>query len=162
MAKIYNSDLTKELTDGAKIQTAFDKVPSEIAEKVVPVMEVNPKSLRTINKVYYRTSAGTMFTTSSTNDTYLLGYTMNASATAAGDNTINFTATVDGDSSSIIIAGLRLKCTAAVDADSGNCQLTFPYPIKLAKNTAVTISIGGTIATGTYTAFIQEVYNNKA
>jgi len=46
MARIYNSDLTKELIEAAKIQTSFDKTPVEIADKVVPVMEVNPKLLR--------------------------------------------------------------------------------------------------------------------
>lgn len=45
MATIYNSDITKELRDGAKISLR-EAIPTQLAEKVVPVMEVNPKLLR--------------------------------------------------------------------------------------------------------------------
>jgi hypothetical protein len=41
-AKIYNSNLTKAIVDGAKLQISEGGIPSEIAEKVVPTMEVNP------------------------------------------------------------------------------------------------------------------------
>ncbi len=41
-AIIYNSDVTKELRDGGKISLR-DAIPNQLAEKVVPVMEVNPK-----------------------------------------------------------------------------------------------------------------------
>jgi len=46
MATIYNSDLSKELIQGGRLQVNTDRVPSELADKVVPVMEVNPKLLR--------------------------------------------------------------------------------------------------------------------
>lgn len=49
--KIYNSQLTAELREGAKIMTSVDATPSEIAEKVIPVMEVNPKFFRKVNGV---------------------------------------------------------------------------------------------------------------
>jgi hypothetical protein len=46
MAQIFNSELKKQLIDGAKLQTSKDVIPSQLADKVVPVMEVNPKLLK--------------------------------------------------------------------------------------------------------------------
>lgn len=46
MAKIYNSDLTKGIAKNAGIQQSAEKVPNELAEKVVPTMETNPALLR--------------------------------------------------------------------------------------------------------------------
>lgn len=42
MAEIHNSDLSKEIIDKAKLQLSFDKLPTQLAEKVVPTLEVNP------------------------------------------------------------------------------------------------------------------------
>ena len=39
MAKIYNSDCTKGLAQNASIQQNVDKVPNELAEKIVPTFE---------------------------------------------------------------------------------------------------------------------------
>jgi hypothetical protein len=58
MAIIYNSEVSKELIDGANIQTSKDLVPNQLADKVVPVMEVNPKLLRIANLADY-THSGT-------------------------------------------------------------------------------------------------------
>ena len=46
MASIHNSDLTKELIEKAKLQTSHDSVPSQIADKVIPTLEVNPNLSR--------------------------------------------------------------------------------------------------------------------
>jgi hypothetical protein len=46
MAKIYNSDVTKGLAKNAGIQISIDKVPNELAEKIVPTFESNPDLLR--------------------------------------------------------------------------------------------------------------------
>jgi hypothetical protein len=75
MAQIYNSDLTKELVAGAKLQQSREKVPQELAEKVVPVMEVNPRLLRKVNLIKGSAAAAggnvTMYTTPTDKDFYL-------------------------------------------------------------------------------------------
>lgn len=58
MATIYNSDLTKELTDVAKLQVGKEIIPNQIAEKVVPVIDVNPKHARRVNIVKKATVSG--------------------------------------------------------------------------------------------------------
>ena len=80
MATIHNTDLTKELKEGAKLQQLRDLIPSQLADKVVPVMEVNPKLLRRINIVRYRedsnSTGGVIYTTPTDKDFYLCGVTM--------------------------------------------------------------------------------------
>jgi hypothetical protein len=51
MVTIYNSELFKELREGVKLQQLTDTIPSQLADKVVPVMEVNPKLLKVCNIV---------------------------------------------------------------------------------------------------------------
>ena len=58
MATINNSELTKELIEGAKIQTITDNVPSELGKTVVPTMEVNPRFFKEIN--YYASASSTL------------------------------------------------------------------------------------------------------
>jgi len=43
MTNIHNSDIQKRIIDEAKLQVAIDKVPQQLAEKVVPVLISNPK-----------------------------------------------------------------------------------------------------------------------
>lgn len=66
MATIYNSDLTKELTQAAGLQQARDIIPNQLAEKVVPVMEVNPNILRKNNFVFSASSINATSTTLTT------------------------------------------------------------------------------------------------
>lgn len=62
MAKIYNSDCTKGLAQNAGIQQSAEKVPNELAEKIVPTFETNPKLLRNSSGLYGGSSqaSGTM------------------------------------------------------------------------------------------------------
>jgi len=59
MVQINNSDLSKELIQGAKIQVNRETPPNQLADKVVPVMEVNPKLLRRAMILSNGTSATT-------------------------------------------------------------------------------------------------------
>ena len=51
MAKIYNSEIIKELVDGCKLQINTDKVPNELAEKVVPVFLANTNKPPTVRYI---------------------------------------------------------------------------------------------------------------
>jgi hypothetical protein len=46
MAQINNKTLIQEIANSANIQISKDSIPNQLAEKVVPTMEVNPKLLR--------------------------------------------------------------------------------------------------------------------
>jgi hypothetical protein len=139
MAEIYNSDLTKELIEGAKIQLMKDRVPTQLADKVVPVMEVNPKMLRKTefvkNGLLSDSLSSLVFTTSSTTKTmitsFIFSYRKDAVATAL---LFNLTAVINGVTTNIA----TLRGTAAT-AESDNIALNFP-PLEIDPGTNVNIT----------------------
>jgi len=74
-AKIYNSDLTKNLVDGARLMTGSEIVPSELAEKVIPVLDVTPDFHRIANIIVSgacsNVTSVTIYTTPVDRDFYL-------------------------------------------------------------------------------------------
>jgi len=140
MAIIHNSNLTKELTNGAKIQTSFDKVPNEIAEKVVPVMEVNPKLLFNCNKIKQVTSSVTgttlIYTTPSDKDFYLLGGMFSMNTDAANDsNGANITMVPEGGPTTRFLGFYKVVSIAFDEI----ITISLNNPIKLGRNTTINI-----------------------
>ena len=140
MATINNSDLTKELTEGAKIQTAYDNIPNQLAEKVVPVMEVNPKLLRRANFCRWatKTTTGTanILVLPSDKDFFCTGAAMNVVKDVACDmatGRLNVGATVDGFAVSLCSLPI-LTLTAQQMATS----IPFTPPIKLDRGQTIT------------------------
>jgi hypothetical protein len=167
MAQIYNSDLSKELIDGARIQVSSDYIPNQIADKVVPVMEVNPKLLRTsypftlLSSLANATSV-TIYTCSTTKDTYITGATLSmikdVTATSTGVS-LNVMDDLTGLTNPIInIAGITLTANAQSES------ITISPPIKLRKGSNVTITsttnVANVVAKAALIGF--EVYNPLA
>lgn len=158
MATIYNSDLSKEIQQGAKIQQNYDTIPNELAEKVLPVMEVNPKLLRRANVVKYVSgaSSGTIYTTPTDKDFFLctaiLSVNKDVASTAAGTY---LSCVVEGVTTRLIhIAGITLT------VQSECLSVSFPVPIKIDRNTPIAIASsasGAVIAVaGTITGYTVE------
>jgi len=146
MAYIYNSDLTKELTEGGKIQVSRDIVPNQLAEKVVPTMEVNPKLFRKINVVKSTvtalTGAITVYTTPTDKDFFLCGLYLTTIKDAASDGTDAYISVtfIDGSSGTVMaIPGI------ASTAQIGSLSYTFERPIQLKRGTTVSV-VGNTTA----------------
>lgn len=147
MATIYNSDLTREVRDGAKIQQSRESIPSQLADKIVPVMEVNPKLLRRARSLASlarsTTGTGTVMTASSNKTTILTGLTAGFIKTATCDvatGDINVYTTIGGAS----VALLRLP-VLTLTAQEQNVSIQFSTPIE--------IDLGATIVfSGTFTA----------
>jgi hypothetical protein len=145
MAKIYNSKLTKELIEGAKIQSSVDKVPTELMEKVQPVMETNPKSLAVCDVSAYNVAlnatSATVYTTPSDRDFYLNSVTLSMIKDASSASTSSFvTSTINGATVNL----LRLSCFAST-AQTGQISTSYPKPLKLDRG--VSIIVGNTSAT---------------
>lgn len=147
MAKIYNSDLSKELVEGAKIQTSFDYTPDQLAEKVVPVMEVNPKLLKINNfiKNNFQTTTGTIaiITTPADKDTYITGlsagYVKDVTCDSA-TGVYSLTCVINGATHNLIQFPI-ITLTAQQDER----EITFAYPVKVDRASAIQL-------TGTFTA----------
>lgn len=150
MVQIHNSDLTKELQAGAKTQ-AYDygKLPNQLAEKVVPVMEVNPKMLRVAN---FCESARRTLTGSSTlqalttgRDLYITNINLNTNIDAGATITEIYISFMVGGVAKFIMCPLP---SATALSQSMTLNLSVPLKVDIDRQTvAFTI----TAAAGTFT-----------
>lgn len=151
MVTIHNSDLFKEIREGTKSQQLRDGVlPTQLAEKIVPVMEVNPKLLRRpniiINTSKSVTGASTVYTTqNAAKDFYLTNLSVRYQKDATCDAATGYlTLSCVIDGATTYLAGLPVITALA---QTGSCDLNFPFPIKIDRNSALSF-------TGTFTAGI--------
>lgn len=166
MAFIHNSNLTKELIDVAKIQTSFDLVPNQIAEKVVPVIDVNPKHSRIINIIKYAqqtTTQGntTLYTVPTGKKFYLTNAHLSSKSDVTADNTSQ-TLQINNFSGTIITLIANLKSSVTVDKFSE--FQNYSVPIELNAGTIIRYSNGFTAGASTIDVNIMgyEVDNANA
>lgn len=150
MATIYNSDLSKELREGAKLQVT-DRMPTELAEKVVPVMEVNPKLLRKCNVVKQNTnstinSSVTVYSTPSNQDFYLCGFTISFINDATSQATLGNIQCTPFEMNTVTKLGSMGNITGVAAAQT--ISQDFSRPILLKRSTSITATIEG-VAVGT-------------
>lgn len=161
MATIYNSDLSREIQQGARLQVR-DRMPSELAEKVVPVMEVNPKLLRRINIVKsllrVNQTISTIWTTDTEKDFYIcaanLSYIKDANSTAT---TIQITAVIDG--ATVVVLGIP---TLTLTAGSNSLHVAFPFPIKVDRGTVVRAGADTAVANISTWAQVHGYYDDTS
>lgn len=139
MATIYNSDVTKELIRVGKLQINRDKIPGELAEKVVPVVEVNPALLRKVNwgkSVKSTTTGATAVLAAAENkQIYLTGATLGLAKNAACDiATGSLTIDVSIEGQTLNILGLPI---ATLTASSEAISVNFNPAIKIDKGSAI-------------------------
>ena len=143
-AKIYNSNLTKEIIDGAKLQVQDGNIPSEIGNTVVPVMEVNPRALAKV-KIGKGVLSGATGATTSTIYTVPTGkklYITNASlgvikdaACDVASGTYGIVCNIDGQSIGI----LRIPLLT-LTAQNSLQEASFPFPIEVDEGTMIVAS----------------------
>lgn len=139
-AKIFNSYLTKEIIDGAKLQQNLGGIPSEIAEKVIPVMEVNPKLLRVCNIVRSDTATNnTLYVIPTNKDFYLVSAFVQAGFTAAGQSTSFISAVIDGQTQKIVQN--KVTCGAGLTAND-TTSINPCFPIKIDRGTTIVLNVG--------------------
>lgn len=141
MATIYNSQLSQELTDGAKIQVSKDKIPTELAEKVIPVMEVNPKLFRRINVIKAGIAlnvTGTgVYTTPTDKDFYLCGAQLSLIKDVTSTSTFTYLSCTDEYGAlQTLLKIVSLSLTPQIDG----CTADFTIPIKLKRGSVIGIN----------------------
>jgi len=139
MSRINNTETIKRILDDAGIQTAIDKVPQELTEKVLPVLISNPiyqvKSKR--NSANDQTSA-LIHSTSSTKRTFLIGASISCSKDVVSDSIKStVSCTLKGAQSSSILTILYEPTTAASNLSQ---NITFPIPVELEKGTNINVT----------------------
>jgi len=160
MATINNSDLKKNLIEGAKINIVTEAVPSELGKTVVPVMETNPKLLRICDIIKYGvcsdSTVSAIYTTPADRDFYLTACSLSLIKDAtAVSNISNLQVYIGGIAINVLaIAGITLT------AQNGSMSLSFPTPIKIDRDTAIAIRNSNATSTvnsvGTIIGYIVE------
>lgn len=146
MSKINNSETTQEIIKAARLASAF-QVPTELGNAVVPVVEVNPRLVRTANITRSQTatySAATIYTTPTNQDFYLCSVTYSISKDVVSD------APTSGTGIRIVVDGanrdLALLSMITLTAQTLFLSYSLPFPIKVDRNTNITIpSITGSL-----------------
>jgi hypothetical protein len=142
MIQINNSDLTRELREGAKIQVATDGIPSELGKTVVPVMESNPKLLRTDRVLASlavsatNASSSTLIAADPNRDIFITA----AQIHIVKDATCDVASAVKSISCNIngVTVNLLLYSILSLTAQDIRLIITFKNPIKIDRNSAVT------------------------
>lgn len=144
-------ELLREIRNGANIQQLRDIVPSQLAEKVVPVMEVNPRLLKNNNIVknlaVSTTGASTIYTTPATRDFYITGFYINGKTDVANDGvlaTIGFT--IDKTAQSLYVVRFPPLVVQYITSGFYLCQ-----PIKVDRSTNITANLAFTAGTCAFT-----------
>lgn len=163
MATIYNSDLFKELASAAKIQVSVDNIPNQLAEKVVPVMEVNPKLLRRTEIIRHNdatnATSATIYTTPTNQDFYLTHLTLSTMKDVNSAATFSaISCVIDGITRYAATLGF-ITLTASKDSLS----LSFITPIKCDRNTTIGIvnssAVANIITIGSIGGYIDYIPN---
>jgi hypothetical protein len=162
MATIYNSDLTKELVAGAKLQQNKDLIPTQLAEKVVPVMEVNPALLRRCNVVAYKTGGGTIYTTPTDKDFFLVSVNIGATQTVVNKKGAGTVSVIPFDDTAAVVVAVAAVSTGAalLDGNSGNNSINLPFPLKLKRGSVIAQSTAGDAPTSVFTTIIGYTISN--
>jgi len=130
-----NSELLKEVQNATKIQT-MQGLGRTISNQIVPVIEVNPKIVKTgLTAVMtsLNTATTTLLTTPTNQDVYICSASLSVQKDAESTSTgVYLTCQTNGVNQQFLwIAGL------ASTAMSGQTNMTFPHPIKVDRNTSI-------------------------
>lgn len=146
MAINYNSTLSNEMRDVGKLQISRDRIPNEFADKIVPVVDINPKHSRIINLsqsiVVTATGGSTTALSARTDvDQYITSVWLGVSKNAACDvatGSYLMSATINGQAKNLFsIPLMTLQASDIIQV------LAFPIPVKIDRGTAVSVTALG-------------------
>ena len=138
-----NSDTSQEIREVLKLQGAINPIPRNVDDKIVPVINVNPKHARISRGFALLTSlsdatSATIYTCDTIKETYLTAASLQvAKDVNAPATTIELKVTdAETESSQAILKVFGLTLTALND----HAELNFDPPIKLKKGTNILIT----------------------
>lgn len=155
-----NKQIVTTAIDELKLNPLTDAIPRQVIPTIQPTFELK-RRYANIVKTGTRTSSGsaTVYTTPSDKDFYLTGVQMSWSKDVTNDGTTaSLQVTIDGDSTASNI--LRLY-GQSVTANQIAETMSFLYPIKLARNSTITINqtytAGASSLASTITGYTEDV-----
>lgn len=146
MVQIQNTDAIRIIRDNARLSIS-EGFPTDLGKTVVPVMDMTPALQRRLNlircTVKSTTGSATIFTTSTTERTFLCGVyqALSSDVTADGINSsISFTPQAEGITRSLFLCEKQ-----PVTAGNVTGSIEFPIPLELSKGSTVTHSLSFTV-----------------
>lgn len=153
-----NKNIVNKAIDELKLNPLTDAIPKQVIPTIQPIYKLNPTySFIVKNASASPTGVTTIYTTESTKDFYLTGFTMAITSDGTCDNTfcilrgyVNGVQTILGD--------LRKQTTTA---GSQSLSLNLSYPLRIDRNTAITIetsfTAGASTRSGTIYGFNSDI-----
>lgn len=154
MNDTQSKEVINSLVDGLKLNPATDNIPKSVIPTIQPTYDVQRRKLITIVDTQSTATTQTnttIYTCSTTRDTYLKGVQVAWTSDATADNT-NCTVGVKIDPLSGISVIFRLL-KQSLTADSQNGSVMFDTPIKLTRGSTITQS--NTFSVGASTLGVQ-------
>lgn len=144
-AIIHNSNIIKRLIDEAKIQVSVDKVPDQLAEKILAVLNVNPpKNIKLSQATASDTTSTTLLTCSSTKKTFMTNLNLSLAKDDISDATyVRITLQAENQAGR---SAFYLRFEPLTAASNLTQNLNFPFPIELKKGSEVLITIDSATA----------------
>lgn len=149
MAKINNQAVIQKLIDELKLYPGADTIPTEIADKILAVYQINSEELTVsgakatiVRQAEAALTTTTIYTTSATEDFYLTNVAMSSVHNSDGGagGTPQSTVNVTIDSVSRVILMCRHRNDAGeVEAQCMTNSLNLQNPIKIDKGTNITV-----------------------
>jgi len=161
MAVIQNQAIIQKLIDELELYPALDKIPTELADKILPTFQVNSEEItvktpttnvvRTLSKSA-SASTSTIYTTPATGKFYLTNVSLQASlAIVNTDTECHIIATIDGVAQTI--AQLMLSTNPTINTQvASSVVFNLQNPILLSPGTIISLTnasanINGSTAT---------------
>lgn len=144
MVEIQSKEVIDKISDELKIQPSM-QIPRELAKQIQLVYGVNPQRLIQVrNNTASDSTGATIFTTNSERDTFIVGVkiTLAKSVLATSTNS-TLRAIPFGESTAVFLARINYE---PVTAGEHIIYINFPFPIKISRNSAVTINNGAAVA----------------
>lgn len=161
MAKVNNSEVIQKLVDELGLQVGSDVVPTETADKILPVFQINSDSVEvsapTANIVKQNEAAGatpaTIYTTPATGSFYLTNVTLSS---VLGDDV---TTGIEHGFISVDIDGTTVKilCNAMKVMDAGTSSAPFGMTAVLNLQNPVLVDAGSNIVINNSNANVSSI-----
>lgn len=148
MAHINNQSVIQKLVDELRLYPGKDVIPTELAEKILPVFQVNSDNIIVQNEVARVVKSGivagssstTFYTTPATGKFFLTNLNLSGSAdsSTAGVRRVDIKIVIDG--TTVEVASVIIVTTATNLLVNEATSMNFQNPIELDPGSIVTVT----------------------
>ena len=164
MAKINNAQIIQKLVDELKLYPGKDLIPSELADKILAVYQVNDQEVSvktpTANVVSngIRTSSGTVviFTAPATGKFFLTNAAISGlDRFVSDDGSVSITVVIDGATQILMKAEMGTGTGGAATPGHADLAYNFQNPILVDQGSVINLTLVGSIGYATIVGYTE-------